>query len=451
MICSSTVARLYNRPPRTLYEAASDGNCKKLKKLLRAGAAVNSSNAEGETALLAAVSPNNYALSVYGENANIMECIDLLIEAGADVNVKTLKGRTALMNAAEGGFIKCVKFLLAAGADVNEGRMRSGATALILASCHGHYEYVDMLLKAGTDVNATDNEGSTALSVRRHLCVAEENIVHISKLLLRAGIHINKCRSSGYNALVTVIHGTAFTEAPLILYAAGETLDGAHEDDIPKELKFQKEKLELKHICREAIRKHLLKLDPHQHLLGRIPKLDVPLEVNEYLLFNVSLETGDGDDYSNDAGNGDGASGDDDDDDDESDSDYEEDDDTDDSTNDDTDEDNSDDDSDGDEEDNYNTHEQEEPDDENDVESHVDDSDDDINRNHEQEEADDDSDVKNNVDASDDDKNADNDSKNVQEEGDDNYDEGHVDDSDDETVDDDIFYQVIAQDKQCSL
>ena len=59
----------------------------------------------------------------------------------------------------------------------------------------------------------------------------------------------------------------------LLLYAAGETLGGTEEEKIPEELKFEDEKLELKHICRETIRKHLLKLDLHiQHLFGRVPR-----------------------------------------------------------------------------------------------------------------------------------------------------------------------------------
>ena len=79
----------------------------------------------------------------------------------------------------------------------------------------------------------------------------------------------------------------------MLLYAAGETLDGTEEDKIPQELKFEEEKLELKHICREVIRKHLLKLDPHQHLFSRIPLLGLPSALNKYLLFNQSLDDDD--------------------------------------------------------------------------------------------------------------------------------------------------------------
>ena len=48
--------------------------------------------------------------------------------------------------------------------------------------------------------------------------------------------------------------------------------------------------LSLKSICREAIRKHLINIDPHQHLFGRILQLGLPSSVAEYLLYNMSLD-----------------------------------------------------------------------------------------------------------------------------------------------------------------
>ena len=53
-------------------------------------------------------------------------------------------------------------------------------------------------------------------------------------------------------------------------------------------------KLNLEHLkhCREAIRKHLIDLDPHAHLFNRIPQLGLPSLLTDYLLFDISLETG---------------------------------------------------------------------------------------------------------------------------------------------------------------
>ena len=77
----------------------------------------------------------------------------------------------------------------------------------------------------------------------------------------------------------------------LLLYAAGETLDGPIDaEKLPDCLRFDDLQLMLKHICREAIRKHLLSLDPHTHLFYRIPRLGLPSSLNRYLLYNTSLD-----------------------------------------------------------------------------------------------------------------------------------------------------------------
>ena len=206
---------------------------------------------------------------------------------------------------------KCVNELLKSGADVNSGKNKEGCTALHIASRYGYYECLDLLLDAGADVNITDAYGVNALHVteqgpyRRHLptCI---------KRLLGAGININRfSNSTGKNALQTILgikkhkhdlhlYLIGYKGAVDLLYAAGETLEGTEVEKIAEELKFEEEKLQLKHICREAIRKHLLKLDPHQHLFGRIPELGLPSIVTEYLLFNQSLDDNDSDDDNDD-------------------------------------------------------------------------------------------------------------------------------------------------------
>jgi uncharacterized protein len=69
------------------------------------------------------------------------------VEAGVDVNMKRY-GETALEIASRRGHTKTVRMLLDAGADVNEG-----SWALYFASCGGHEEVVHALIEGGAAVN----------------------------------------------------------------------------------------------------------------------------------------------------------------------------------------------------------------------------------------------------------------------------------------------------------
>ena len=83
----------------------------------------------------------------------------------------------------------------------------------------------------------------------------------------------------------------------LFQYAAGEKIGGGTLEylrdsgkvAIPDVLLEETLKLNLKHMCRETIRKHLLSLDPHSHLFGRVPRLGLPVSLTSYLLYNCSL------------------------------------------------------------------------------------------------------------------------------------------------------------------
>ena len=269
-----------------------------MELLLEAGADVNAECCD-YTALLVALE--------YGLHG----AVNLLIQAGADVNKVRKNGITPLMAALQSdGFVnyivKCLELLIQAGSDVNA--MAPDGSALIIASQNAFDEGVQILIQAGADVHLVNSDGNTALmavSIGTPIVLTDDcemDRFSCLKRLLCSAAKINTRNSRSENALQCLVRAYYGTKAnnsmSRFLFAAGETLDGIPDEEIPDCLKFNDVKLELKHICREAIRKHLLKLDPHTHLFGRVPRLGLPSLLTEYLLYNMSFDD-DIDDNSN--------------------------------------------------------------------------------------------------------------------------------------------------------
>ena len=76
----------------------------------------------------------------------------------------------------------------------------------------------------------------------------------------------------------------------MLLYAAGEIIAISPYVQLPNFLQKEKKRMGLKHLCRQMIRNHLLELDPHAHLFGRVPRLGLPSLVTDYLLYHMTLE-----------------------------------------------------------------------------------------------------------------------------------------------------------------
>ena len=224
--------------------------------------------------------------------------IDLLLKAGANVNVLDKYGFSALHYAIALLLpVQCVEVLVAAGADVNF-RDYNGATALTWRIESN--KVVKLLLQAGADVNATILHGS-----KKGQTVLFTKSAYIRRIYLKAGISINIYDSKGFNALQNhILYSSMDPKIGMLLFVAGEKLKPIKSrrkvvQKIPDYLKFEDIKLSLNHMCREAIRKHLIDLDPHAHLFSRIPQLPLPSSVTEYLLYNLTLdEDGDSEDDS---------------------------------------------------------------------------------------------------------------------------------------------------------
>ena len=209
---------------------------------------------------------------------------------------------------------ECVPILLVAGANVNtinhpSGRdavmspIDVGTSALMTAIRLDKRGAFDQLLKAGADVNLVSNRGHTALVI-----ASLEGNVYMAKHLLKANCRVNKITGMTQNALIHHLkhmlpkfmdYGRPHPKYRKpqnkdfsgLLFAAGEMLDDEELNEMLQDvLHLKDEKMQLKHICREAIRKHLLDLDPHRHLFDRIPRLGLPEVMNQYLLHYASLD-----------------------------------------------------------------------------------------------------------------------------------------------------------------
>ena len=278
-----------------LMRAALCGHPRNVKVLIKAAANVNLVDNKGVSALMKA--------AFFGHQ----QCVKLLIERGADVNVSNKDGMTPLMAATYMGIDKhgvlrpgsysnddkrlIVDWLIKAGADVN-AVTNSGKNALINAILMGYDKSLELLISAGADVNNLDYN-ITALIIATGRNHAQETKSKTVKILLKSGAHVNKDKNVGCNVTESAKQVNSAKERREIvqfLFVAGESTV-SEIGDIFKCPEFEKG---LKHLCREAIRKHLLELDEHISLFQRIPKLGLPSLLAKYLLYHLSLDTAEG-------------------------------------------------------------------------------------------------------------------------------------------------------------
>ena len=216
----------------------------------------------------------------------MLKSIEVLIKAGADVNTTDAAGNVPLISVIHFNHEECVPLLLESGADVNATEADTGSSALIIAVTKCKDEALEQLTKAGADVNIVNKKGDTALTIA---AADWSRKTHIVRHLLKANCRINKFSGMKRNALMShlKLDQPVYSGVTRPLSAAGEIADDSVFCSL---LNWKDAKMPLKHICREAIRNHLLKLDPTSNLFGRIPRLGLPSLLNRYLLYDVNLE-----------------------------------------------------------------------------------------------------------------------------------------------------------------
>ena len=163
---------------RDLIVAAQTGNTMAIQSLIAEGGNLKARDAEGRTALIAAV------------YAHMGAAARLLIQAGADVNLQDNAQNSAFLLAAAQGDAETVRLALSHGANLRATNA-DGDTALIPAARRGYVEVVNELVKAGVPPDATNNLGLTALIEAVALGDGSEKYEKTVQILLDGGADPN--------------------------------------------------------------------------------------------------------------------------------------------------------------------------------------------------------------------------------------------------------------------
>ncbi len=236
-----TGASAVERPP--LVDAAKNSDQVAVRALLKQGADVNATDADGTTALLWASYRDDIETAelLLRAGANVNASNDLgatpiwtaslngstamvrtLLQAGANPNLALLLGETPIMVAARSGNPVVVEQLLAKGANAN-ARGARGQTALMWAVAQKHPEIVKRLLAHGADVHARSDVWSQMMAVPPHgrpeynsmiphgsdtalMFAARGGDVTSAKLLVAAGAKVNDADAWGISATVLAAH-----------------------------------------------------------------------------------------------------------------------------------------------------------------------------------------------------------------------------------------------------
>ena len=192
--------------------------------LIRSGANVNARNDLGATPLWAACQNGSESM------------VARLLTAGANPNAALLLGETPVMVAARSGSPAVVELLAAQGANLN-ARAARGQTALMWAVAQKHPEVVKVLIANGADIHARSDSWTEVMAVPPHgyleynraiphgsetalMFAARVDDLASAKLLVAAGANVNDEDAWGVSAVVLAAH-SGFTDVVEFLLEKG--------------------------------------------------------------------------------------------------------------------------------------------------------------------------------------------------------------------------------------
>jgi uncharacterized protein len=191
-----------------LLMAAQRGDIETALKLLREGADINVTDAQGRTPVM---------IATYQHNTDLVRA---LIQEGADINMRDMRKENPLLHAGAQGWLDILKLAIEAKADTTLTN-RYGGIALIPAAERGHVETVrELLTRTDSNVNHINNLGWTALLEAIVLSDGGQAQQQIVQLLVDHGADVTIPDKDGVTPLQHA-RGRGFTEIERILVKAG--------------------------------------------------------------------------------------------------------------------------------------------------------------------------------------------------------------------------------------
>ena len=164
-------------------------------------------------------------------------------------------------------------------------------------------------------MNAVDEDGNTVLhTLLQHFPDEHQNRLTSLRLLLAAGANVNMRNAEGKTAVTDILQRKGanlhvllarnrerrtavahFTKRDVGWPYESTVLDlfytaGGHIGEVT-----EVRSLCLKHLCREAIRNHMLEYNSTGNLFVKVKKLGLPAVLCDYLLYHLSVDENDND------------------------------------------------------------------------------------------------------------------------------------------------------------
>jgi uncharacterized protein len=158
--------------------------------------------------------------------------LDVLLQAGADPCARSSpQGMTALHEAAQNGPAESCALLLERADALLEAKDIKGWTALMHASACGQLDSVKVPLQHGADVNTVSCEGVSAL-----IAASRKNHRDVVICLLGAGAHVNAVDHQGTSALDSALQ---YNYLPIVRLLLEHGADVQLKDDTAQTVLFE--------------------------------------------------------------------------------------------------------------------------------------------------------------------------------------------------------------------